>query len=191
MDALSRAGATGFALFDSAIGRCAIAWSASGVVGVQLPEASDAETAGRIRRHLGSSASTLPAEPPPAVARAIDALRALVAGEREADAALGAVPIDYGRRGELERRIYEALRSVPPGETTTYGELAKRVGEPGAAQAVGQAMAKNPMPLLVPCHRVLAGDGSLGGFSGPGGVGQKRRLLEIEGAPVVAQRALF
>ena len=178
----------GYSLFDTAIGRCAIAWSERGVVGVQLPEASDAETAGRVRRHVPRALE----EPPPVeIERAIEALRALVSGDRDADRALASVAIDYGRRPELERRIYETLRTVPPGETTTYGALARRVGEPGAAQAVGQAMAKNPLPLLVPCHRVLAGDGALGGFSGPGGVEQKRQLLEIEGARAVAQRALF
>ena len=83
------------------------------------------------------------------------------------------------------------MRRVPPGETTTYGAIAKRLGEGGTAQAVGQAMARNPMPLLVPCHRVLAWDGTLGGFSGPGGVAQKRQLREIEGAAATAQRSLF
>lgn len=181
----------GWTLFDSAIGRCAIAWSERGVVGVQLPEASDAETEGRIRRHLPRAPRS---EPPAEVGRAIDALRALVGGDPHAAAVLDSVPIDYGKLPEFERRVYEELRRVPPGATTTYGEIARRIagaGESGAAQAVGQAMARNPLPLLVPCHRVLAGDGTLGGFSGPGGVAQKRQLLEIEGAPVVAQRRLF
>jgi methylated-DNA-[protein]-cysteine S-methyltransferase len=183
--------ATGFTLFDTAIGRCAIAWSDRGVTGVQLPEATDAETAGRIRRHLGRSASTRPAEPPGEVGRTIEGLRALVAGDRAGAAALAAAALDERGVPEFERRVYRHLRTVGAGETTTYGEIANWLGEPGAAQAVGRAMARNPWVLLVPCHRVLAGDGGLGGYSGPGGVEQKRRLLEIEGAAAVAQRGLF
>jgi methylated-DNA-[protein]-cysteine S-methyltransferase len=185
---LSVAGEPGWTLFDSAIGRCAIAWSPHGVVGVQLPEGTDAETAGRIRRHVPRASRS---EPPPAVAAAIAALQALVAGDRSGVSVLAEVSIDYGRLPDFERRAYEDLRRVPPGATTTYGEIARRLGESAAAQAVGQAMARNPMPLLVPCHRVLASDGTLGGFSGPGGVAQKRQLLEIEGAAAVAQRSLF
>ena len=110
---------SGWALFDSAIGRCGIAWSERGVVGVQLPEASDAETAGRVKRHVPRAGE---AAPPPEIDRAVEALRALVAGDREADRALGAVPVDYERVPDFERRVYEALRTVPPGQTTSYGE---------------------------------------------------------------------
>ncbi len=83
---------------------------------------------------------------------------------------------------EFNRRVYAVARAVPPGETITYGEIAERIGERGAAQAVGQALGRNPFPIVVPCHRVLAADGGLGGFSAHGGVATKRRMLAIEGA---------
>jgi methylated-DNA-[protein]-cysteine S-methyltransferase len=176
------------ALFDTAIGRCAIAWTARGVVGVQLPEASDAETVGRLKRRLPRGVA---ADPPPEVERAIAALQSLVGGDRSVAAALAAVPLDERRLPEFDRRAYALLRQVAPGETTTYGDLARLLDAPGAAQAIGRAMARNPFVLLVPCHRVLASGDEMGGFSGPGGVAQKRRLLEIEGAAAVAQRSLF
>jgi len=154
-------------------------------------EATDAETAGRIRRHLEREAPTRPSEPPPGIARAIEALQALVAGDSAGAAALAAVALDERGVPEFERRVYRHLRTIGPGETTTYGAIAARLGEAGAAQAVGRAMARNPWVLLVPCHRVLAGDGTLGGCRGPDGVEQKRRLLNVEGAGAVAQLALF
>jgi methylated-DNA-[protein]-cysteine S-methyltransferase len=92
------------------------------------------------------------------------------------------VRVDYGRLGEFEVRVCEALRRVGPGETTTYGALAAAVGDPGAAQAVGRAMSRNPVPIVVPCHRVLAAGGRIGGFSAYGGTITKARLLDLEGA---------
>ena len=83
---------------------------------------------------------------------------------------------------EFNRRVFAVTRTVPPGETTSYGELAARIGEPGAAQAVGRALGQNPFPIVVPCHRVVAADGRLTGFSAPGGIDTKRRMLELEGA---------
>ena len=87
---------------------------------------------------------------------------------------------------EFNRRVYAVTRTVPPGETTSYGEVAARIGEPGAAQAVGRALGQNPFPIVVPCHRVVAADGRLTGFSAPGGIDTKRRMLEIEGATAPA-----
>ena len=179
---------SGYALFDTAVGRCGIAWSERGVLAVQLPEASDAETIGRLKRRLPKGRAETP---PPEIERAVAALRALLDGDRSAAPVLETVPLDERRLPELDCRAYAALRHVLPGETTTYGELARRIGEPGAAQAIGRSMARNPFVLLVPCHRVLASGDELGGFSGPGGVAQKRQLLEIEGAAAAAQRSLF
>ena len=85
---------------------------------------------------------------------------------------------------EFHRRVYEAARAIPPGNTLSYGDIAKRVGAPGAARAVGQALGRNPFPIVVPCHRVLAAGGKIGGFSAQGGVATKRRMLAIEGARV-------
>ena len=82
----------------------------------------------------------------------------------------------------LARRVYEVARTIPPGATLTYGEIAARLELPGAARDVGQALGRNPFPLVVPCHRVVAAGGRLGGFSARGGAATKRRLLAIEGA---------
>jgi O-6-methylguanine DNA methyltransferase len=164
-----------FALFETAIGRCTAAWTDKGLVCVQLPEASDG--ASRVRllsRHPGARE-----ERPRGEAKlAIDAMRAHLAGEL---GLLDHVRIDDAGLPGFHRRVYEALRRVPPGETLGYGELAARVGSPAAARAVGQAVGKNPFPIVVPCHRVLASGGRAGGFSAHGGVETKRRMLAIEG----------
>ena len=117
--------------------------------------------------------------PPPEIQRAIDAIVALLAGERRD---LSDVPLDFESLPAFHRRVYEVARAIPPGSTISYGEIAARLGEPGAAREVGEALGKNPFPIVVPCHRVLAADGKLGGFSARGGVATKLRLLEIEGA---------
>ena len=119
------------------------------------------------------------APPPTDVSAAIGQIVALLAGEPRD---LSAIALDMDRLPEFNRRVYDVARSIPPGETLTYGEVAERVGERGAAQAVGQALGRNPFPIVVPCHRVVAADGSLRGFSGPGGIETKRRMLAIEGA---------
>ena len=108
-----------------------------------------------------------------------------------AGADLTGVALDDSALGDFEKRVHALVRRIPPGHTTTYGALALELGEPGAARAVGQAMGHNPFPVVVPCHRVLAADGSLGGFSAAGGVTTKQRLLQIEGAEAVRQISLF
>lgn len=120
--------------------------------------------------------------------QAIDAVIELLDGARTD---LSFVALDCEGLGAFERRAYEAARSIPPGSTTTYGAIAAALGEPGAARAVGQAMGHNPFPVIVPCHRVLATDGSLGGFSAGGGTRTKLRLLAIEGAEAAKQVDLF
>ena len=118
------------------------------------------------------------ADAPASVRTAIEGITSLLAGHR---VNLAEVPVDLGRAEPFDRRVYALAREIAPGETRTYGELAYGLGEPDA-RAVGVALARNPVPLVVPCHRVVAADGGLGGFSAPGGVATKRRLLEIEGA---------
>lgn len=164
-----------FALFDTAIGRCGLAWGGRGIVGVQLPEASETETGARLRRRFPDARE---APPTPAVRRAIDGIVALLRGE-----AIDLSPVELDMEGvpELHRRVYETARTIPPGATLTYGDVAARLGDPGLARAVGQALGRNPFALIVPCHRVVAADGKLGGFSANGGVTTKRRLLTIEG----------
>jgi len=163
-----------FALFDTEIGRCGIAWGAEGVTGVQLPESRELRTREKVReRFPGAREST----PPPSVQRALDAIATLLRGE---SADLSAVLLDMNAVTPFHRRVYEVARTIPAGETSSYGELATRLGAAGSARAVGQALGRNPFALLVPCHRVLAAGGRVGGFTANGGVTTKLRLLSIE-----------
>ena len=166
----------GYALFDTALGRCAIAWGPRGIARVELPGSDDRSTRLRVARALPGATE---APPPRHVARAIEEIVALLVGEPRD---LAAVVLDMDGVPEFNRRVYEVARAVPPGETITYGEIAARIGERGAAQGVGRALGCNPFPIVVPCHRVVAADGSLRGFSAPGGIETKRRMLAIEGA---------
>jgi methylated-DNA-[protein]-cysteine S-methyltransferase len=168
--------ADGFALFDTPVGACGIAWSTRGIAGTQLPEANEAATRARMRGRFPGAPET---SPPPAVIPVIDAVTALLRGER---VDLSTVPLDMDGVPPFHRRVYEIARSVPPGATLTYGAIATRLGEPGAARAVGQALGQNPFGIIVPCHRVLAAGGRMGGFSANGGTVTKHRLLVIEGA---------
>ena len=163
----------GTALFDTPIGRCTIAWGERGIVGVRLP--------GLCFRDAREA-------PPPAVQQAIDGIIALLRGE---PSDLSGVVLDMERVPPFHRRVYEAARGIPPGATLTYGEIAARIGAPGEAREVGQALARNPFALVVPCHRVVAAGGKPGGFSAAGGVATKLRLLTLEGARTAAQPGLF
>jgi methylated-DNA-[protein]-cysteine S-methyltransferase len=165
-----------FAVFDTAIGRCAVAWGPGGIVGVQLPEGSERATRARIAKRFPDVRD---GKPPPAVKRAIRDMAALLDGKK---ADLSRIALDMDGVPEFHRCVYEAARMIPAGATLSYGEVAKRAGAPGAARAVGQALGRNPFAIVVPCHRVLAAGGKLGGFSANGGVSTKARMLEIEGA---------
>jgi methylated-DNA-[protein]-cysteine S-methyltransferase len=177
--------ARGFALFDTAIGACAIAWGERGLVGVQLPEASAARTRARLRRRFPDAAE---APPPPPVQRAIEGIVALLRGEA---VDLSAVALDMDGVPPFDRRVYEVARTIPAGATLAYGDIAARLGAPGEARAVGHALGQNPFPLVVPCHRVLAAGGKVGGFSANGGIATKLRLLSIERARTSAAPSLF
>ena len=177
--------AHGFALFDTAIGRCGIAWGERGVVGLQLPEASEAGTLARMRRRFPDARE---APPPPSVQRALEGVVALLGGET---ADLSGVALDMDGVPPFERRVYDVARTIPPGATSSYGEIAARLGAPGEARAVGQALGQNPFPIVVPCHRVLAAGGKIGGFSANGGIATKLRLLSIEGARTSLEPTLF
>jgi methylated-DNA-[protein]-cysteine S-methyltransferase len=175
----------GFALFDTAIGACGIAWGERGLVGVQLPEASEVRTLARMRRRFPA---TPEAPPPPSVRRAIEGIVQLLQG---AVIDLAAVALDMAGVPSFDRRVYEVARTIPPGATLSYGDIAARLGAPGEARAVGQALGQNPFPLVVPCHRVLAAGGKIGGFSANGGIATKLRLLSIEGARTSPEPTLF
>jgi methylated-DNA-[protein]-cysteine S-methyltransferase len=175
--------ARAFALFDTAVGRCGIAWGDRGVVGVQLPEANAAATRARVRSRFGDARE---APLPRAVKAAVADIVALLRGEKRD---LSKIALDMDGVPEFHQRVYVAARAIPPGTTLTYGEIARRLGEPGAARAVGQALGRNPFAIVVPCHRVLAAGGKSGGFSAVGGVDTKLRMLAIEGARATEPRA--
>lgn len=176
---------SGFALFETAIGRCGLAWGPDGLAGVQLPEASAAVTMARLwRRFPGREA----AAPPPDAAAAIARITAFLAGA--ADDFLD-LRLDFAGVGEWDRSVYAAARAIPAGTTMTYGALAAGLGDPAQARAVGQALARNPWPIVVPCHRITAAEGRTGGFSAPGGQATKLKLLEIEGALAAETLPLF
>jgi len=165
---------TGFTLFDTAVGRCGIAWGYGGIVAVQLPERTDEET----RRQLARKAPDAVESEPNEEARAVIAdIVALLDGElRE----FSGVRYDARDLPDFNRSVYDIALTIPPGETLTYGDIAGRLGEPGAARAVGKALGENPWPIIVPCHRVLASGGKTGGFSAPGGIDTKMKMLSIE-----------
>jgi methylated-DNA-[protein]-cysteine S-methyltransferase len=161
--------------FETAIGTCGVTWSETGLTEVLLP---------RSRSLAGSRRTDVPAP----VREAVRAIVALLDGKRPdlRDIVLDERPVD-----DFRRRVHAATRAVGPGQITTYGEIARAIGVPGAGRAVGAALGQNPFAIVVPCHRVLAADSSLHGFSAPGGIRTKRRMLEIEGAPGFTQEALF
>jgi methylated-DNA-[protein]-cysteine S-methyltransferase len=177
--------AIGFAIFDTPAGVCGIVWRDGGIVGLQLPE----QDGGATRRRLQKRYPDAREAPPTAdIAEAIAAIAALLSGEA---VDLSEVRLDMDGVTEFDRNVYEATRTIPPGSTLTYGEIAKRIGEPGAARAVGRALGANPFPIVVPCHRVLGADGKAGGFSAVGGVETKMRILSIEKARTNDTPALF
>jgi methylated-DNA-[protein]-cysteine S-methyltransferase len=176
---------TAFTMFDTAIGSCGIAWGEHGVVGVQLPESSPSATRARLARRFPGAPH---ASPPPEITAAIDAMTALLAGQRTD---LDLVGLDLTGVPPFAASVYAVARAIPPGATLTYGSIADRIGAPGAAREVGEALGRNPFPLIVPCHRVIAAGGKLGGFSANGGAATKRRLLAIERARASSGPDLF
>ena len=171
----------GYALFPTAIGSCAIAWGVHGITGVQLPEQDEATTRARMASRFPSSTEV---DAPPHVQQAMDAVTALLCGTPIEPVDLRNIVLDMDGVPPFHQRVYAVARAIPPGETTTYGELAHQLGEPGAARAVGQALGANPFAPVVPCHRILGAEGRAGGFSASGGVSTKLRLLEIERARI-------
>lgn len=167
---------TGFTVFDTAIGACGIAWGPKGITAVQLPEESADDVRDAFNR---SQPGVVEAEPPSDIRAVVDRIQALVGGRSRDD--LADVVLDTSQLSDFLRRVYAVTRTIAPGHTLTYGQIAERVGSPGSARAVGRAMGANPYPIIVPCHRVLGADGSIGGFSAHGGAMTKRRMLLSEG----------
>lgn len=165
--------------FETALGRCGVRWSEAGITGVLLPGS----------RSLDGPAVDA-ADLPAFVRRAIAGMTAAMAGE---PADLRDVPLDLAGIDDPRRIVYAATREIPAGSTRSYGEVARSIERTDVegARDVGAALAKNPFPIIVPCHRVVAANGALHGFSAPGGLETKRRMLELEGAPGYGQQALF
>jgi methylated-DNA-[protein]-cysteine S-methyltransferase len=163
--------------FETALGTCGVRWSELGITGVLLPPAREP-----------APTDPQPGDVPERVGEAIAGIAALLGGERRD---LRSVVLDERALDVFQRRVYAITREIGPGETASYGEIARVLGEPHEARAVGAALGRNPFPVIVPCHRVLAASGALHGFSAPGGLRTKRRMLEIEGAPGFTQQTLF
>jgi len=174
-----------FALFDTAVGRCGIAWHARGIIGVQLPERTNSATQARLQRRFPGARE---APPPSHIERAIDDIVALLRGEARD---LSAIALDMEGVPQFHQRVYAVARAIPAGATLSYGDIAARLGDTSKAREVGEAMGQNPFPIIVPCHRVLAAGGKVGGFSAAGGITTKLRLLGIEGAQVGEAPTLF
>ena len=180
------ASALGFCIFDTCLGPCGIAWnSEEALAGVQLPECDEASTRSRMQRRFpGVAEMAAPAD----VQAIIERVRRMLEGIPDA---LQDVALDMSAVPAFHRQVYEITRAIPPGRTLTYGEVAARLGDPGAARAVGQALGHNPFAPVVPCHRVLAARGAAGGFSAEGGVATKLRMLQIERAQFGPEPGLF
>jgi methylated-DNA-[protein]-cysteine S-methyltransferase len=166
----------GYSIFDTGIGRCGIAWGYSGIIGVQLPEAREIETRKRLFQLYPDAREMRPSMN---IEMAIEGIVALLRGD---PSDLSDVTLDMTGIHAFNQRVYELTRAIPRGETRTYGDIAARLGTPGAAHSVAQAIAKNPFMIIVPCHRVLEAGGYADKISPNGGVISKRRLLSIEGA---------
>jgi methylated-DNA-[protein]-cysteine S-methyltransferase len=175
----------GYTIFDTMIGRCGIAWGDSGVIGVQLPEAREIETRRRLFR-LYPEAREL--RPPLNVELAIEGIVALLRGEA---ADLSEVMLDMTGIPAFDARVYQFTRTIPRGETRSYGEVAAGLRASGAVHSVAQAISRNPFMIVVPCHRVLEAGGYADKISPNGGTISKRRLLSIEGANMTFSKTLF
>lgn len=173
-----------FAPFPTVLGDCGIAWRGDTVVGTRLPDESAARTGERLAARTGATIG----EPPHAIRRAIASITALLDGEHED---LTFIACDFGRIDPFAIRVYEITRAIAPGETLTYGAIARQLGGLQFARNVGQALGRNPFPIVVPCHRVMGANGRLTGFSATGGVATKLRMLAIERARIGEMPGLF
>ncbi|WP_125776485.1 methylated-DNA--[protein]-cysteine S-methyltransferase [Antribacter gilvus] len=174
-----------YVVFPTVIGPCALVWDETGaVVGSTLPQGGEGQVRQAVRRWYPGAVEAPPPAPIADAAAQVAELLAQGTGD------VAAVRLDMSAVPDFDRRVYEVVLAIPPGETLTYGEVAARLGAPGAAQAVGQALGRNPFPPIVPCHRVLAAGKKIGGFSARGGARTKLRMLETEGV-YLEQPTLF
>ncbi|WP_183646268.1 methylated-DNA--[protein]-cysteine S-methyltransferase [Brucella daejeonensis] len=176
---------SGIVTFETPIGPCGIAWRGSVIVGVAIGDTDE-----RVARHRLSEISpgSESDDPPAFVGETVEKIRALLNGEKPD---FSTTPLALDGVPELNRRVYEIILELQPGETITYGAIARRLGDVNLSQAVGYALGKNPFPIVVPCHRVLGANGKVGGFSAEGGTATKLKLLNIERARTSSQPDLF
>ena len=177
--------ATHCTFFETSLGTCALAWSATGLTHAWLPGADSAALRRTVARRCPEASDV---RPEGQWAERVDAIVALLAGS---PVDLTAVPLDESGIDAFDRRVYAVTRTIPPGRVLTYGDVAAAVGGDASARAVGQSLGRNRMPIVVPCHRVVASGNGLGGFSAPGGTSTKRRLLAIENARRAGPPGLF
>jgi len=175
----------GFSIFDTAIGRCGIAWSETGIAGVQLPEAREIDTRRRVYQLYPEARE---GRPPPNAALAIEGIVALLRGQ---SADLADISLDVTGIRVFDQRVYEMARKIPRGETRTYDEIAATMRMSGAVRSVAQAIHRNPFMIVVPCHRVLEAGSHADPISPNGGSISKRRLLSIEGVRATTAKTLF
>ncbi len=174
-------------LFETPIGSCGLAWSDAGLTFLQLPEEDPAATRARLLSRVNDAGKMATAKTTPGwVKDAVARVREHLAGKPQD---LARVPLDVSRVTPFNAKVLRAAQTVPAGRTATYGDLAGRVGSPGASRAVGRAMATNPWPVIVPCHRVVAAGGGAGGFSAYGGIVTKEKMLQLEGATLLTGAA--
>lgn len=151
--------------FHTAIGTCGLSWNEKGLTSFVFPKEGNARV---------KSSSTAPAW----IKKLVAQVKAHLKGDAQD---FSKVPVDFGDSSELRRSVYKTIQKIPAGKVLSYKELAIKIGKPNASRAVGTALGKNPIPLIVPCHRIITSSGKLGGFSAPGGVAVKIDLLEREG----------
>jgi len=179
---------SGITIFETPIGACGIAWRGAKVIGVEIGDTDEKETRYRLGERVGEQFPEAQADVPAFVAQAIEKVRVLLDGGSpdfsQTPLALEALP-------DLNRQVYEIILELKAGETTTYGAIARRLGDISLSQAVGYALGKNPFPIIVPCHRVLGSNGKVGGFSATGGTATKLKLLNIERAKISSEPDLF
>lgn len=168
----------GHMVFETALGFVGVAWSEAGLTRLSLFQRNEAAVERRLER-LGAGDGDAAA--PAWIEALVRDIRAYAGGE---DIDFSGVPVDLSGVDDFRLAIYDAARKLAFGETTTYGELAKRAGHGGLPRETGQALGSNPVPLVIPCHRILAAGGKIGGFSAPGGSATKERMLKLEGVQV-------
>ncbi|GAA5539903.1 MULTISPECIES: methylated-DNA--[protein]-cysteine S-methyltransferase [Brucella/Ochrobactrum group] len=179
---------SGITIFETPIGPCGIAWRGAKVIGVEIGDTDEKETRYRLGERVGEQFSDAQADVPAFVTQAIEKVRALLDG---GSPDFSQTPLAFESLPDLNRQVYEIILELKAGETTTYGAIARRLGDVSLSQAVGYALGKNPFPIIVPCHRVLGSNGKVGGFSAAGGTATKLKLLNIERAKISSEPDLF